>query len=113
MIKDLIKNNPTKITLKSVTYKDNGFGTQVVDTSAPSNSKTITCRISYTGYNECVSSSANAYSTDYSQYIITEKKDKIYKGQTFDNYEIGVVFPIKFFGKIVGYQAKLKESYNG
>lgn len=111
-IQESIKINKSVITLQTpppLVY--NSIGELVKDTTKQWTSKTVTCRISYES--KIIDSQINAptgASTNLSRFILTDYRTPLIKGQRFDNYEVGVVYPLYFMGQIIGYQAPLKES---
>jgi hypothetical protein len=89
----------------------NSIGEEVKDTSKPWTINTIKCRIAYEQKSvDGQAEVASGFSTNLSRFILTDYKTPLQKGQRFENYEVGVVYPMTFMGEIIGYQAPLKES---
>lgn len=112
-IRQNIKMNPSTVIIESASAMiDNGYGVLVPDLTGDKSYRKVKCRISYekrmvdgTPVVENV-----GYSTNLSKFILTDYKSPIYKGERFDDYEILEVYPMYFLGKIIGYQAPLKEA---
>jgi len=110
-IRQIINANKAVVAVSTLSYKDNGFGVLIIDTSAPEITTDITCRISYKDANtNGLEPSSSGFTTDLIRIINTDYKTPIYKGSRFGDYEIGTVYPQTLQGKIIGYQAELKEA---
>jgi len=112
-IQESIKINPSFVNVEHIQESmiDNGFGILIPDPNGIKVVERIKCRISY----QKKSTDGNikapvGLSTNLSQYILTDYRTPICTGDRFNNYEILEVQPLTREGKIVGYQAELKEA---
>lgn len=112
-IQESIKLNESKVVIESPSAMiDNGYGILVADLTSNKTYRNISCRISYEKkmVDGIQSVESVGYSTNLSKFILTDYKTPIYKGERFNNFEIMQVYPLYFMGKIIGYQAPLKEA---
>lgn len=112
-IQETIKINPSFVNIEHVQESmiDNGLGVLIPDPNGIKVVERIKCRISYQKKSTDGTIKAPVgLSTNLTQYILTDYRTPITKGDRFNNYELLEVQPLTREGKIVGYQAELKEA---
>ena len=112
-VQQLIKANKSKVFIESTSDSmiEDAYGQMIPDPDGVKVGRTITCRISYLNANtNGLITAPTGYSTDFVKIINTDYKTPIYKGDRFDDYEVGPVYEQTVQGHIIGYQAELKEA---
>lgn len=114
-IKAQIRVNPSIITVMRTAMIDNGMGVMIPDPYGTQEPSYITCRISHEskGPDETGTSPAG-FSTNLGRMILVAHTTEIIAGDRFEwqgkTLEIGAVDPLLFAGKVIAYQAPLKEA---
>ena len=113
-IRAQISQNPARVTIYRVKMIDNGFGGLMPDPLATPEQAKVTVRIAHEALIQVpkLESSPIGLSTNLGRFILADYKTEIQEGDRLNyigyGWEIGVVDPLVYGEKIIGYQAPLK-----
>ena len=113
-ISQVINQNKTTIMINRLPLKDNGLGEMLPDPFGTPVDYYVRCRISHEKrYPETLSQANHGFSTNQQMYILCDYAQGIFYLDDFEyagrRYEIGPINYVMYFGKVVSYEAPLKE----
>lgn len=110
-----IKLDKSEITIMRKPIINDGFGNMIEDPYGDSMPYVYNVRLSHDKKGpSSLESSPAGFTSNLYRFIIMDYKGGINEGETFSwrdkKYAVGVVDPLTMSGKIIGYQAPLKEA---